>query len=139
MDIIPGHDDITPDVAASAFRLDAWHAVVEEGQDCATCADPMEPGQQALQVYAPEFDLDIARAVTYIHLRCYQGEEIRRETTVAGPYHALLIGHLLGVAMSQGYAARPQIDADGHYESRFIVDAESASYVVTVTPIERER
>lgn len=137
---VPDHD-ITPDVAASAFTLDAWHAVVEEEQDCATCADPMEAGQQALLVYAPEFDLEVARAVTYIHLRCYQGEDIRRETTVTGPNHALLVGNLLGGLMTLehvDYAVQPQVDAEGNYESRFIVDAESASYVVTVTPIERE-
>lgn len=134
------HDHaITPDVAASAFTLDAGHAVVEEEEDCATCADPMEAGQQALLVYVPEHDSGGFRAVTYIHLRCYQGEEIRRESSVAGPDHALLIGHLLGVSMSTGYAARPLLDADGNYESRFIVDASSASYLVMVTPIPGEQ
>lgn len=71
---------ITPEVLAAAIVLEPDHFVVEEGLDCATCAEPLEVGQQALPVYAPEiFNIGDAKAVWDIHLRCYQGEPFPQE------------------------------------------------------------
>lgn len=67
---------ITAELVEQSIVLEADHFPVEEAQDCPTCAEGFEVGQQAVEVYAPSFyDAGRHRAVWYIHLRCYQGEE----------------------------------------------------------------
>lgn len=68
---------ITPELLAAS-------TVIQRGDDllgsefwCGACGDPFEVGQQALEIYSPEFDAGKHRAVEDIHLCCYQGEEVR--------------------------------------------------------------
>lgn len=65
---------ITPEIAAAATMLDDLHWLVEEEFDCATCGNKLEPRQQILDVRSELYP----GAVETIHLRCYQGEEVRR-------------------------------------------------------------
>lgn len=64
---------ITSEVAAAATVLVEHDWLVDEDVICGTCGEEFEPGQQVLNVRSPVYD----GMVEDIHLRCYQGEEVR--------------------------------------------------------------
>lgn len=65
--------EITTEAVEVSYLLDEWDAVVDEEASCFTCADPLDAGDQAVDVRVPEVGKG---AVTTIHLRCYQGEDV---------------------------------------------------------------
>lgn len=70
---------ITAELLEQSIVLERDHFPVEERMECPTCGERFETGQQAVEVYAPEFHwAGNHKAVWYIHLRCFQGEEFPR-------------------------------------------------------------
>lgn len=64
---------ITVETVQASYLLDEWDDVVDDSTCCFTCADPLNAGDQVVDVRVPSI---AGGAVTTIHLHCYQGEEV---------------------------------------------------------------
>lgn len=69
--------NITQEALDAAYVLTEHDWMVEEEFDCAACGEVLEVNQQAIDVYDDAFNIGRHRAVLTVHLRCYQGEEVR--------------------------------------------------------------
>lgn len=58
-------EGIVKPTITEAYVLDAWHNVIEEEQTCASCGEPFEVGQRAIDV-----PLGVGRWITTEHLGC---------------------------------------------------------------------
>ncbi len=70
---------ITVELIEQSIVLEEDHFPIEEEMPCATCAEVFEIRQQVVEVYAPEsMWAGKHKAVWYVHVRCYQGEDFPR-------------------------------------------------------------